>query len=60
MTKFQEDDIYDIHCELRKNPKLEETFQKELLKIKQKEKHRYTPFFDRYWLAYQKAKKKVG
>lgn len=60
MTKYQEDDIYEIHCELRNNPKLEKYFQKKLNKLKFEEKHKYTSFFDRYWLSYQHAKKKLA
>lgn len=60
MTKYQEDEFYEIRVELLKDPKLDKIFHKKLRKIQSKEKYRYTSFFEKYRISYQKAKKKLA
>lgn len=60
MTKYQEDELYEIKTELIKNPKLEKIFYKKLKKLDSKEKYRYTTLLEKYIISYFKAKKKLN
>jgi TnpA family transposase len=60
MSKYQEDELYDIRVELMSNPRLEKIFHKKLRKVESKEEYKYTTFFEKYSISYRKAKKKLA
>ena len=57
MTKFQEDEMYNIRLELSRNKKLEDIFQLEMDKTSRRDKYKHRPFFEQYKVSFDKAKK---
>jgi hypothetical protein len=57
MSKFQEDELYEIYTELANNPQLNEIFQKKLTITSSVGKYRHRPFPEKYSVSFREAKK---
>jgi len=57
MSKFKEDELYEIFKKIRENKELENSWNKEVLILKQHSKYLHCESYDLYVDAYNNIKK---